>query len=76
MKTITTTALAIAAIALSTGPAHAVLQLSADINGTPFNCVDNTACDQNPLAGTLQIANQTIAGVAVERVDSGAADRQ
>jgi len=44
-------------------PAHAVLQLSLDINGVTFSCVDNTACDTNPLIGTLVTGNMTFAGV-------------
>jgi hypothetical protein len=44
-------------------PAAATLRISADINGTIFNCADQDACDTNPLVGQLSIANQTIAGV-------------
>jgi len=55
-------ALAMAAIAV---PASASLQLSANLNGTIFNCVDNTACDTNPILGQLQIADQTINGVRI-----------
>src|SRR5215469_6923165 len=44
-------------------PAHAVLQLSVDINGSVFSCVDNTACDTNPTVGILQTGNQTFNGV-------------
>jgi hypothetical protein len=46
-------------------PAHAVLQIAADVSGTSFFCADNTACDLNPAVGTIQVANQTIDGVAV-----------
>jgi len=53
-------ALALAALA---APAAAILQISADINGTTFNCADQQACDTNLAVGQLQIANQTIAGV-------------
>src|SRR5215469_9223731 len=45
-------------------PAHAVLQLSVDINGSVFTCVDNTACDTNPAVGILQTGNQTFNGVS------------
>ena len=49
-----------------TQPAHALLQLSAQIGGTTFFCADqNFACDTNPLVGTLQIANQTLSGVQI-----------
>lgn len=54
--------LAIAAIA---APALATLQLSANINGTLFNCADQQACDTNVAVGQLQVANQTIAGVEI-----------
>ena len=46
-------------------PAYATLQLSADINGTVFNCVDNNVCDLNPIVGQMQIANQTLGGVEI-----------
>jgi hypothetical protein len=46
-------------------PAFAALQLSADINGALFNCVDQAACDTNPALGQLAIANQTFNGVEV-----------
>jgi hypothetical protein len=48
-----------------TSPAHAVLQLAFDINGTPFGCVDNAGCDTNPAVGTIQLANALFAGVFV-----------
>jgi hypothetical protein len=44
-------------------PAGAVLQISADINGTSFTCADQAACDTNAAVGQLAIANQTIGGV-------------
>ena len=46
-------------------PAHAVLQIAADINGVGFSCVDNAACDTNPTIGVLQTANGTFNGVQV-----------
>lgn len=55
-------ALALAAIA---APASAILQLSANINGTIFNCQDQAACDTNLAVGQLGIADQTIAGVRI-----------
>jgi hypothetical protein len=54
-----------AALALLALPAHATLIISADINGTPFTCVDNTACDTNAAVGILALANQTISGVEI-----------
>jgi hypothetical protein len=56
---------AVAAVGI-TSPAHAVLQLAFDINSIPFTCVDNNpACDTNPAVGTIQLANETFAGVQV-----------
>lgn len=55
-------ATALGAVALAT-PAGAVLQISADINGTSFTCADQAACDTNAAVGQLAIADQTIAGV-------------
>jgi hypothetical protein len=58
----------LAAIGLFGGmssPAHAVLQIAADIDGVLFSCVDNAACDTNPAVGILQTANGTFNGVEV-----------
>jgi hypothetical protein len=41
-------------------PAHATLQLTADVSGVIFNCVDNTACDTDPTVGTISLANGTV----------------
>jgi PEP-CTERM motif len=57
--------LATGALAAVASPAHAVLQIAADINGTVLTCVDNQACDTNPTVGIVQIANQTLLGVEV-----------
>jgi hypothetical protein len=57
--------LAAGALAVVASPAHAVLQIAADINGTVLTCADQQACDTNPAVGTLQIANQTLVGVQV-----------
>jgi len=46
-------------------PANAVLQIAADVSGTPFFCADNTGCDLNPATGIIQLANDTLNGVAV-----------
>jgi hypothetical protein len=46
-------------------PAHAVLQLTADVSGVTFSCVDNAACDTDPTVGTIALANgQTTNGVS------------
>jgi hypothetical protein len=55
--------LAAGALAVVAPPAHAVLQIAADINGVVLTCADQQACDTNPLVGQLQVANQTLAGV-------------
>ena len=63
MRKLFLAATALTAAALAT-PAHAVLQISADINGTIFSCQDqNFTCDTNNAVGQLGIADQTIAGV-------------
>jgi hypothetical protein len=57
-------------------PAHATLMISASITGngttTTVTCTDNQASsascpggDTNPATGTIQLANQTIAGVTI-----------
>jgi len=58
----TLVALALAALA---SPVGATLQLSANINGTIFNCADQQACDTNLAVGQLAIADQTISGVRI-----------
>jgi hypothetical protein len=58
-------ALATAAAAIASFPAHATLQVAADFGGTTFLCVDNTACDTSLTTGVIQIANQTIGGITV-----------
>jgi hypothetical protein len=41
-------------------PAHAVLEFSANIGGTPISCVDNNAgCDLNPAIGILDLGTLT-----------------
>jgi hypothetical protein len=57
--------LAAGALAVVAPPAHAVLQIAADINGVVLTCADQQACDTNPLVGRLQVANQTLVGVQV-----------
>jgi hypothetical protein len=61
MRTLLTAAVALIAAA---GPAHAVLQISALINGDSFLCVDETACDTTQgLVGVLTTGDVTIGGV-------------
>ena len=45
--------------------ASAVLMLSADINGTSFQAVDNGIGDTDPTTGVLALAPMTVAGVVV-----------
>ncbi|HEY1781227.1 MAG TPA: PEP-CTERM sorting domain-containing protein [Roseiarcus sp.] len=56
---------AMVAAVVAASPADAALQLAFDINGLPFACVDNGACDTNPALGILNIANSVFAGVDV-----------
>jgi hypothetical protein len=62
----------LAAIGLTAGPigpAHATLQLAAEITGGGppvfFTCVDNAACDSNPATGTIEFTNLSIDGLLV-----------
>lgn len=57
--------LPVLALFVASTPASATLQLSSNVNGTIFNCVDNNACDNNPAVGVLSIGDQTIAGVSI-----------
>jgi hypothetical protein len=63
MKNLALAALALAGAGLAATPAHAVLQFSANIGGTTFSCVDNAACDTNPLVGTITTGTQTFGAV-------------
>ena len=54
-----------ATTALAVPRAHAVLQLSLDVQGSIFSCADGQACDTNGAAGILQVNNQTINGVTI-----------
>jgi len=56
---------ALAIVLLPATPAHAVLQIALDINGSTFTCVDNdSGCDTNNAVGTLQTGPTTFAGVS------------
>ena len=46
-------------------PAHAVLMISADVSGTSLTVTDNGVGDLNLAIGTIQVANSTLNGVAV-----------
>jgi hypothetical protein len=53
-------------IAGVSAPAHAVLQIAADVNGLTTTCFDNQAgCDADSTIGILQLANNSFAGVEV-----------
>jgi hypothetical protein len=59
--------LAAGALAVVASPAHAVLQLAADVDGFPtFTCFDQQAsCDTDATVGILTIAPQIIGGVQI-----------
>ena len=59
------TATAVIALLAFSAPAWATLQIAWDFGGTTGACVDNAACDLNLAAGTLQLGDQTIGGIAV-----------
>lgn len=52
--------------ALMIFPAHATLQIAAQIGPDSFFCADNTACDTNPAVGTIQLNDQIVDGIQVE----------
>jgi PEP-CTERM motif-containing protein len=63
MKTLLTTA-AVGALLLGVSPnANATLAVWANINGTIISCTDGAACDTNPAAGQLSVADQLVGGV-------------
>lgn len=63
--------LAAGGLAIVASPAHAVLQLSAAVNGFPtFTCADQQACDMDPTVGQLRIGDQILAGGAVQILGS------
>jgi hypothetical protein len=65
MKSLYAAVAAVALLAVAT-PAHAVLQISALVNGDTFFCADGDACDLNLTPGVLSIGSQTIGGVLFE----------
>jgi hypothetical protein len=58
-----TTVAALGLAAVIPFSAHAELQLSGSVSGVAFSCVDNAACDTNPLVGTIALQDQTFNGV-------------
>jgi hypothetical protein len=53
-------------IAGISAPAHALLQIAADVNGSTTTCFDNEAsCDLDSTIGIMQLNNATFAGVEV-----------
>lgn len=68
MKSFTKAVLVLMALgssAILSRPAHATLVLHADVGGTLFTCVDNTACDTNPAIGQLALNPLTINGLQI-----------
>ena len=58
-------AAAAGALGFVSAPAHATLQVIADVNGTVAFCVDQAACDLNLDVGIIQTMNQNINGVQI-----------
>jgi hypothetical protein len=52
-------------VATVSAPAHATLQVAADVSGSTLFCADNTGCDLNPAIGILELGDTTLNGVAV-----------
>jgi PEP-CTERM motif len=46
-------------------PAHATLQVIADVSGSVSSCVDQAACDLNPAVGSIQTANGVLNGLLI-----------
>jgi len=68
MKTLTYSAAvaALFAVAAAATPAHAVLQISEDVSGVTFTCVDNNAaCDTDPTTGKINLVATTVNGVEI-----------
>lgn len=65
MNAIYRSLLAAGAVAGLSVPAHATLQVIADVSGSVSSCVDNAACDLNPAVGIIQVANGTLNGVQI-----------
>jgi hypothetical protein len=65
MNGITRSLLAAGVLAGLSFPAHATLQVIADVNGSISGCIDNGACDLNPAIGIIQLATGTLNGVQI-----------
>jgi PEP-CTERM motif-containing protein len=52
-------------MATVSAPAHATLQVAADVSGATLFCADNQACDLNPAVGVIELGDTTLNGVAV-----------
>jgi len=63
MKKLLLCATAAAGLSQCPQPANAVLQVAVQAGATTVTCVDNAACDTNPLTGILQLANQVVGGL-------------
>jgi hypothetical protein len=57
--------LAAGALAGLSVPAHATLQVIADVSGSVSSCVDQAVCDLNPAIGIIQVANGILNGVQI-----------
>ena len=59
--------------AVGSTPAHATLQLAANIGGDEFFCADNTACDANPTVGVINTNPVTLDGISFTSTSAAAA---
>ena len=54
-------------------PAHATLQIAANIGGDEFFCADNTSCDANPTVGVINTNPVTLDGISFTSTSAAAA---
>jgi PEP-CTERM motif len=59
--------------AAGTTPAHATLQIAANIGGDEFFCADNTSCDANPVAGVINTNPVILDGISFTSTSAAAA---
>lgn len=64
-KTIMLAAASLAALATSSTPSRAVLQLASNFNGVEFDCVDNATCDTDKSTGIINVGTVTVGGITV-----------
>ncbi len=59
-------------------PAHATLQFTVGFIGSEatFTCVDNSACDSNPVEGAINIASLSLDGVIGTDIDAQSSGNQ